>query len=356
MPNALTTVYILVLNPFPVDAPATPPSPIQKQSASTVGENQPQPQVVPEVNAASETVEETVSREELFEEETPANQESPNTDGEGEDVPQTVQSEPESGEQQPQKPFLQAQLEKASKLGYNALDVPVNTPGTPSPRVQRKLTLDRLDNEYQPEVIERANPVLNGLNQFKVQQFGEQKTLQLKKTAEGSEGEEQQEPTQIDETSYPASNQNQLIAVLPAAIPVAIITAEGIKWITVTVIVTAGVITIKWWNDYGEEVVRELGEAKDWTVEKITEFVQGVFMAAEGNVVHDHIVREARERAVEAGWAETEGAVTIEMICQMLKIMQQEIERQPRRSRDTDKLKKIKSTSKGLGCRHSRHS
>ncbi|HBB34265.1 MAG TPA: hypothetical protein DDZ80_27420 [Cyanobacteria bacterium UBA8803] len=40
---------------------------------------------------------------------------------------------------------------------------------TPSPRVQRKLTLDGLDNEYQPEVIERANPVLNGLNQFKVQ-------------------------------------------------------------------------------------------------------------------------------------------------------------------------------------------
>ena len=74
----------------PVDAPATPASPIQKQSASTVGENQPQPQVVPEVNAASETVEETVESEELSGEEASQSQESPNTDGEGEDVPQTV--------------------------------------------------------------------------------------------------------------------------------------------------------------------------------------------------------------------------------------------------------------------------
>ncbi|HBY76899.1 MAG TPA: hypothetical protein DEG47_07815, partial [Cyanobacteria bacterium UBA11148] len=64
---------------------------------------------------------------------------------------------------------LQAQLEKASKFGYNGLDVPVNTPSTPSPRIQRKLTLDGLDNQYQPEVIERANPVLNGLHQFKIQ-------------------------------------------------------------------------------------------------------------------------------------------------------------------------------------------
>ena len=152
----------------PVNAPATPPPPVQRQSAV---ENQQQPQVEPGVETTSETVEETVSREELVLEETPPNQESPDTEGEGESVPETVQLQAESGEQQQQKPFLQAQLERASQFGYNGLDVPVNTPGTPSPRVQRKLTLDGLDNEYQPEVIERANPVLNGLNQFKVQRL-----------------------------------------------------------------------------------------------------------------------------------------------------------------------------------------
>ncbi|HBL14355.1 MAG TPA: hypothetical protein DD379_23800 [Cyanobacteria bacterium UBA11162] len=155
----------------PVNVPATPPPPVQRQINSGGSENNSHPQAVPEASATSETVEETVSREELVLEETPPNQESPDTEGEGEGVAQTVQPEAESGEEQPQKPFLQAQLEKASKFGYNALDVGVNAPDTPSPRVQRKLTLDGLDNEYQPEVIERANPVLNGLNQFKVQRL-----------------------------------------------------------------------------------------------------------------------------------------------------------------------------------------
>ncbi|HAX85142.1 MAG TPA: hypothetical protein DCY91_02510 [Cyanobacteria bacterium UBA11370] len=123
----------------PVNAPATPP-PVQRQVNSGGLENNSQPPVA-EASATSETVEETVSREELFEEETPPNQESPNTEGEGEDVPPSVQAEGESGEQQQQKPFLQAQLERASQFGYNALDVGVNAPDTPSPRVQRKLTL-----------------------------------------------------------------------------------------------------------------------------------------------------------------------------------------------------------------------
>ncbi|HAX89104.1 MAG TPA: hypothetical protein DCY91_23270 [Cyanobacteria bacterium UBA11370] len=181
----------------PVNAPATPPPPVQRQSDSGGSENNSQSPVA-EASATSETVEETVSREELFEEETPPNQESPDTEGEGESVPETVQPEAETREQQPQKPFLQAQLEKASRFGYNGLDVPVNTPGTPSPRVQRKLTLDGLDNEYQPEMIERANPVLNGLNQFKVQQLGQiqrveyppiasEDPIQKKEMADGSE-------------------------------------------------------------------------------------------------------------------------------------------------------------------------
>ncbi|HAX88075.1 MAG TPA: hypothetical protein DCY91_17850, partial [Cyanobacteria bacterium UBA11370] len=155
----------------PVNAPATPPPPVQRQLDSRGSENNSQPQAIPEASATSETVEEIVQREELVLEEVPPNQESPDTEGEGEGVAQTVQPEAQSGEQQPQKPFLPSQLEKASRFGYNGLDVPVNTPGTPSPIVQRKLTLDGLDNEYQPEVIERANPVLNGLHQFKVQRL-----------------------------------------------------------------------------------------------------------------------------------------------------------------------------------------
>ncbi|HAG83790.1 MAG TPA: hypothetical protein DCL61_22240, partial [Cyanobacteria bacterium UBA12227] len=121
----------------------------------------------------SETVEETVESEELSGEEASQSQESPNTGGEGEDVPQTAQSEVGSGNQQPQMPSLQAQLEKVSRFGYNGLDVPVDAPGIVSSPVQRKLTLDGVENEYQPEVIERADPVLNGLNQFKVQRQSE---------------------------------------------------------------------------------------------------------------------------------------------------------------------------------------
>ncbi|HBL14157.1 MAG TPA: hypothetical protein DD379_22760, partial [Cyanobacteria bacterium UBA11162] len=79
----------------PVNAPATPPPPVQRQSDSGGSENNSQPPVA-EASATSETVEETVSREELVLEEAPANQESPDTEGEGESVAQTVQPEAES--------------------------------------------------------------------------------------------------------------------------------------------------------------------------------------------------------------------------------------------------------------------
>ncbi len=72
-------------------------------------------------------------------------------------------------------------------------------------------------------------------------------------------------------------------------------------------------------------------------------------MTAEGNVIHDHIVDEARELAVALGLAATVGSVSREVLCEMLRRM----ERQYRRS-DTDKWKKIISTQKGLGCRGSR--
>jgi hypothetical protein len=76
-----------------------------------------------------------------------------------------------------------------------------------------------------------------------------------------------------------------------------------------------------------------------------------VLMTAAGNVVHDHIVDEARKLAVALGLAATVGQVTREMICQMLERMA----RQTRRA-DKEKWKKIVSTQKGLKCRSSRAS
>ncbi|HBE20581.1 MAG TPA: hypothetical protein DEG17_00565 [Cyanobacteria bacterium UBA11149] len=79
-------------------------------------------------------------------------------------------------------------------------------------------------------------------------------------------------------------------------------------------------------------------------------------MTAEGNVVHDYIIREAIERAIQEGWAATESEVNDDMICQALKLMEQDIKKQPKRFREPKKLKHIISTRKGLGCKHSRHS
>lgn len=74
-----------------------------------------------------------------------------------------------------------------------------------------------------------------------------------------------------------------------------------------------------------------------------------VLMAAVGNVIHDHIVDEARELAVALGLAATAAAVTTEVLCQMLA----QLRRTARRA-DPEKWKKIISTEKGLGCRGSR--
>ncbi|HBL13670.1 MAG TPA: hypothetical protein DD379_20185 [Cyanobacteria bacterium UBA11162] len=67
---------------------------------------------------------------------------------------------------------IEEQLERASKFGYDGLDVPVNAP-TPSPLVQTKLNLEGGENEYQAQEVETVNPVLNGLNQLKVQRLTE---------------------------------------------------------------------------------------------------------------------------------------------------------------------------------------
>ena len=76
-----------------------------------------------------------------------------------------------------------------------------------------------------------------------------------------------------------------------------------------------------------------------------------ILMTAVGNVVHGHIVDEARRLAVALGLADTVGAVTKEMLCKMLERMA----KQNRRT-DTDKWKKILSTEKGLSCRRYRAS
>jgi hypothetical protein len=74
-----------------------------------------------------------------------------------------------------------------------------------------------------------------------------------------------------------------------------------------------------------------------------------VLMTAIGNVIHDHIVDEARELAVALGLAASAATVTREILCQMLDRMA----KQNRRS-DTAKWKKIISTQKGLNCRRRR--
>ena len=74
-----------------------------------------------------------------------------------------------------------------------------------------------------------------------------------------------------------------------------------------------------------------------------------VWMTAAGNVIHDHIVEEARELAVQLGLAASAAAVTREMLCEMLRSMATQ-----NRRTNTDKWKKIISTMKGLGCRPSR--
>ena len=74
-----------------------------------------------------------------------------------------------------------------------------------------------------------------------------------------------------------------------------------------------------------------------------------VWMTAAGNVIHDHIVEEARQLAIALGVAASAAAVTREMLCEMLRRMATQS-----RQMDTEKWKKIISTMKGLNCRRSR--
>jgi len=77
--------------------------------------------------------------------------------------------------------------------------------------------------------------------------------------------------------------------------------------------------------------------------------------ASPGNVVHQHLVDEARDRAIKraaaAGAALTESQVTRDMLCEELERLGRELRRS-----DSTEWKKAISTQKGLGCRPSRHS
>ena len=81
-----------------------------------------------------------------------------------------------------------------------------------------------------------------------------------------------------------------------------------------------------------------------------------VAMTSQGNVIHNHLVDKARERALkraaEIGTALTESQVTQEMLCDELEQMMREF----RRSKKLEEWKKTISTQKGLKCRPSRHS
>ncbi|MEQ8998983.1 MAG: DUF4157 domain-containing protein [Coleofasciculus sp. B1-GNL1-01] len=192
----------------PVNVPQTPPpQPVQKQPASEeLDSNSKQPEE-PEIETTSEEEEETVQPKELSTSASP-NPESPNTEEKEEDVTPNQQSEAESTHPQSQKPDLQAQKEKASRLSSNWLKVPVNTPGSPPSPVQRTLSTSGLEHQYQPQIGQRANSVLNGLNQFKAQQLSQDYSVQR----QDSSGES---PLEEPEEKQPESLHNQQLASSP---------------------------------------------------------------------------------------------------------------------------------------------
>lgn len=97
------------------------------------------------------------------------------------------------------------------------------------------------------------------------------------------------------------------------------------------------------------EAVDQVKDSVARLAEQAEDVATAALMTAAGNVVHDHIVNEAKELAVALGLAATAAGVTREMVCDMLRRMAA----QTRRT-DTEKWKKIIATQKGLGCRHHR--
>jgi len=192
----------------PINVPKTPPpQPVQKQPASEALEPNIQQPEVPEVEATSDEEEETVQPKELSASASP-NPESPNTEEKEEDVTPNQQEEAGSTHSQSQKPDLQARKEKVSRLSSNWLTVPVNTPGTQPSPVQRTLSTSGLEHQYQPQIGQRANSVLNGLNQFKAQQLAQDYSVQRQDSSGESQVEESEE-------TQPESLHNQPFASSP---------------------------------------------------------------------------------------------------------------------------------------------
>ncbi|MEQ8540320.1 MAG: pre-toxin TG domain-containing protein [Coleofasciculus sp. D1-CHI-01] len=199
----------------PVNVPATPPpQPVQKQPANGELDNNSQKPEVPEVETTSEQEEETIEqKEELSSAAASPNQESPDTEVEGEGVTPPEQEEAENGKQQSQIPDLQAQKERASRLSSNWLKIPVNTPGTKQSPIQRKLSQSGSEPQYQPLLGERTNFVLNGLNQFKVQQFS-----QLEESNREVEGKQQSDDGLLGNQSLPDAGIQSGSAIQPKLI------------------------------------------------------------------------------------------------------------------------------------------
>lgn len=81
-----------------------------------------------------------------------------------------------------------------------------------------------------------------------------------------------------------------------------------------------------------------------------------IAMTSQGNVIHKHLVDEARKRAIKRAAAEgmvlTESQVKDEMLCDELERMAREL----RHLKRFKEQRKVVSTQKGLQCRPSRHS
>ncbi|WP_446399410.1 hypothetical protein [Coleofasciculus sp. C1-SOL-03] len=141
-----------------------------------------EPPSTPEAEATSEQGEETIQREEVPEENVSQNPESADTEVEGEAVTPAQPSAAESENNPSQKPNLQAQKERASRLSSNLLNIPVNTQGKESPPVQRKVLQDGLE-QYHPKIEQRTHSVFNGLNRFNVQPSSQPETVQPKESS-----------------------------------------------------------------------------------------------------------------------------------------------------------------------------
>ncbi len=187
----------------PVNVPKTPPpQPVQQQSANAGLDNDSKQPDVSEAEATESQDKETVQRKEVSEEELSQNPEAPDTEVEEENVTPPVQSEAGSEKNQSQKPDLQAQRDRVSRLSSNLLNIPVNTQGKESPQVQRKVLQNGLE-QYHPKIEQRTHPVFNGLNRLNEMPLSQPETVQSEETTTEEEGNQQSEGAILGNQSLP---------------------------------------------------------------------------------------------------------------------------------------------------------